>query len=177
MSQTQPSPQTVNVYWTELRYAEWHLVVAATEEGLCYVGSQGGSQPEFTAWAQARFGDRCVLSHDEGKLASYVSQLTEYLQGVRKTFDVPTDLRGTEFQQSVWSAMNEIAYGQTATYSQIAERIGKPEAVRAVGTAIGRNPALIALPCHRIVGKNGTLTGYRGGLKMKERLLGLESRR
>ncbi|MFD0670167.1 methylated-DNA--[protein]-cysteine S-methyltransferase [Cohnella sp. GCM10027633] len=164
----------VDVYWTELREAEWRFVVAATDEGLCYVGSQDGSPSDLAAWADARYGGQYELSRDDRKLAPYIGQLTEYLQGKRKAFELKTDVGGTAFQNSVWQAMNEVGYGATATYSDIAERIGRPSAVRAVGTAIGRNPALIALPCHRIVGKNGALTGYRGGLDMKEMLLKLE---
>lgn len=163
-----------NIYWTELNEGDWRLLIAATEEGLVFIGSQGGSADELTKWASARFKDGYELILDDSKLAPYKAQLAEYLQGKRTSFDMATALRGTAFQQVVWSAMSEIGYGDTATYSQIAERIGKPEAVRAVGTAIGRNPALIVLPCHRIVGKNGALTGYRGGLEMKERLLTLE---
>ncbi|WP_027084712.1 methylated-DNA--[protein]-cysteine S-methyltransferase [Cohnella panacarvi] len=162
------------LYWTGLREGDWRLIVAATEEGLAFIGSQGGTIDELAKWANAQYKDGCELIRDDNRLAPYTEQLIEYLQGQRTSFDLATALRGTAFQQSVWSAMSEIGYGDTATYSQIAERIGKPDAVRAVGSAIGRNPALIVLPCHRIVGKNGALTGYRGGLEMKERLLRLE---
>lgn len=162
------------LYWTELREGDWRLVVAASEEGLAFIGSQGGSIDELTKWASTPYKDGYELIRDDNKLATYTEQLIEYLQGKRHSFDLRTALPGTAFQQAVWSAMSEIGYGDTATYSQIAERVGKPAAVRAVGTAIGRNPALIVLPCHRIVGKNGALTGYRGGLEMKERLLTLE---
>ncbi len=163
-----------DLHWTELREGEWRLIIAATEEGLVFIGSQGGSVDELTEWASRQYRHGFELIRDNDKLASYTAQLIEYLQGKRHAFDLPTALRGTSFQQSVWAAMSEIGYGDTATYSQIAQRIGKPEAVRAVGTAIGRNPALIVLPCHRVVGKNGALTGYRGGLEMKDRLLRLE---
>ena len=84
------------------------------------------------------------------------------------------DLHGTPFQQSVWKALQEIPYGQTVSYSDIAERIEKPNAVRAVGTAIGANPVLIIVPCHRVIAKSGKLSGFRAGLEMKEQLLGLE---
>lgn len=163
-----------DLYWTELSEGDWRLIVAASEGGLVFIGSQGGSIEELTGWASKQYRDNFELIQDDDKLAPYTEQLIEYLHGNRDTFALPTELRGTAFQRSVWSAMSEIGYGDTATYSQIAEKIGKPEAVRAVGAAIGRNPALIVLPCHRIVGKNGALTGYRGGLEMKERLLRLE---
>lgn len=162
------------VYWAVLREGDWQFVVSATDTGLCFVGSIGGSPDELGSWADRRYGADYELTHDEGKLAPYIGQLTEYLQGTRQSFKWNMDVGGTAFQRSVWHAMNEVGYGGTATYSDIAERIGRPAAVRAVGTAIGRNPALIVLPCHRIVGKNGSLTGYRGGLAMKEKLLELE---
>ena len=97
-----------------------------------------------------------------------------YLEGKRKIFTVPFDFNGTAFQLAVWNALCEIPYGQTKSYSDIANYINKPAAVRAVGAAIGANPVLITVPCHRVVGKNGSLTGYRGGLEMKTQLLDLE---
>ena len=99
----------------------------------------------------------------------------EFLDGQRKEFTAATALHGTPFQQSVWQALLEIPFGETVSYSTIAERIGNPKAVRAVGTAIGANPMLIIVPCHRVIGKNGSLTGFRGGLEMKAHLLNLES--
>ena len=84
------------------------------------------------------------------------------------------DLHGTPFQMAVWEALRKIPFGVTVSYTDIAERIGKPSSVRAVGTAIGANPVLITVPCHRVIAKSGKLTGYRGGLDMKEQLLGLE---
>ena len=87
---------------------------------------------------------------------------------------MPIDLHGTPFQQIVWKALQEIPYGQTVSYSDIAERIEKPNAVRAVGTAIGANPVLIIVPCHRVIAKSGKLGGFRAGLEMKEQLLELE---
>ena len=102
------------------------------------------------------------------------SQLTEYLQGERKTFDLPILLRGTPFQQQVWKALCEIPYGETRSYKQIAEAIGNPKSVRAVGMANNRNPLLIVVPCHRVIGANGKLVGYGAGIEKKEFLLRLE---
>lgn len=101
-------------------------------------------------------------------------QLTEYERGARKVFDLPLHLEGTEFQKQVWNALLEIPYGETRTYQEIAIRIGKPKAVRAVGGACNRNPIGIIVPCHRVLGKNGSLTGYAGGLSYKELLLNHE---
>lgn len=101
--------------------------------------------------------------------------LEQYFAGLPVSFEgVPLDVGGTPFQQSVWMALSQIPHGETWTYKQLAGSIGKPSAIRAVGTAIGRNPLPIVLPCHRVVGSNGTLTGFRGGLQMKKDILALE---
>lgn len=101
-------------------------------------------------------------------------QLQEYFAGTRRKFTLPLDFRGTEFQRRVWNALLTIPFGQTRSYAQIAQQIGCPAAVRAVGAANGRNPLSIIAPCHRVVGSNGQLTGFAGGLEVKARLLGLE---
>ena len=101
-------------------------------------------------------------------------QLTEYLKGERKTFDLPLNLKGTDFQKQVWMALCDIPYGETRSYKQIAESIGNPKAVRAVGMANNRNPLLIVVPCHRVIGANGKLVGYGAGIEKKEFLLRLE---
>lgn len=102
------------------------------------------------------------------------AQLTEYLAGERQTFDLPLAPRGTAFQQRVWQALCRIPYGETRSYKQIAEAIGHARAVRAVGMANHCNPLLIVVPCHRVIGSNGRLTGYAAGLEKKAFLLGLE---
>ena len=103
------------------------------------------------------------------------SQLQEYFAGNRKTFTFPIDLRGTPFQISVWNALRQIPYGHTASYKDIAIAIGNEKAVRTVGMACNRNPIWIAIPCHRVIGTNRKLTGYAGGISMKDALLKLES--
>ena len=102
-------------------------------------------------------------------------QLTEYFAGERREFDLPLKLSGTEFQMSVLQALQKIPYGETTSYAEIAERIGRPKAVRAVGAANGRNPIPIIVPCHRVIGSHGELTGFGGGLDTKEALLRLEA--
>ncbi len=104
-----------------------------------------------------------------------IAQLHEYFQGKRRTFSVELDLRGTPFQIQVWRALQEVRYGETATYGEIARKIQKPNASRAVGNACRTNPIPILIPCHRIIGKNGDLTGFRGGLELKRQLLALEA--
>jgi len=101
-------------------------------------------------------------------------QLREYLDGERRSFDFPFVMNGTPFQKKVWEALLDIPYGQTRTYAQIAEYIGNPKAFRAVGLANAKNPLWIVVPCHRVIGSNGHLTGYSGGLDMKEALLRIE---
>lgn len=102
-------------------------------------------------------------------------QLEEYFAGRRRSFDLPLAPLGTRFQLEVWDALRAIPYGATTTYAAIARAIGRPRAVRAVGAANGKNPLSIVVPCHRVIGKDGTLTGYAGGLPSKRRLLELES--
>lgn len=104
-----------------------------------------------------------------------IAQLEEYFAGRRKTFDVPLALRGTPFQLSVWNALRQIEYGETRSYSDIARVIGRPAAVRAVGAANGANPIPIIIPCHRVIGRTGALTGFGGGLDVKRRLLDFEA--
>ncbi len=105
------------------------------------------------------------------------SQIMEYLNGERTNFDFAYELKGTEFQKKVWEALTHIPYGETRTYKEIAVAIGNPKACRAVGMANNKNPIMIAVPCHRVIGANGKLVGYGGGLDMKEALLDLEQRK
>lgn len=161
------------IYWTRLSGDAWSLYAAATEKGLVFVGSAGKPYEELADWARARVPG-AELVRDDDRLRPYADELRGYLSGERREFAVPLDLRGTAFQEEVWRALREIPYGETRSYSDIARRVGKPAAARAAGAAIGANPVLIAVPCHRVVGKGGTLTGYRGGLDMKTALLGLE---
>jgi methylated-DNA-[protein]-cysteine S-methyltransferase len=109
-----------------------------------------------------------------GALPVAVRQLDEYFLGMRRDFDLPLALCGTVFQENVWRALTEIPYGVTWSYGQLAERIGNPRAVRAVGLANGRNPISILVPCHRVIGADGSLTGYGGGLERKQWLLAHE---
>lgn len=104
-------------------------------------------------------------------LSATVRQLTEYFEGTRREFDLPLRLQGTAFQQRVWRELTEIPYGQTWSYGQLADRIDKPRASRAVGLANGRNPISILVPCHRVIGADGSLTGYGGGIERKRWLL------
>jgi methylated-DNA-[protein]-cysteine S-methyltransferase len=116
-----------------------------------------------------------VEEPDNPFLVETERQLGAYFAGRLKTFTVPLDFKGTEFQKSVWKALLTIPFGETRSYVQIARQIGRPTAARAVGAANGRNPISIIAPCHRVIGSSGALTGFAGGLAAKERLLGIES--
>jgi methylated-DNA-[protein]-cysteine S-methyltransferase len=144
------------------------MIVAATARGLAGVWFDGQRYlPDVSKWPQA------PARHPV--LALALQQLDEYFAGGRTQFDLPLDLHGgTLFQQSVWHALLKIPSGATDSYGALSQRIGKPAAVRAVGAAVGRNPLSIVVPCHRVVGANGALTGYAGGLERKSALLQLE---
>lgn len=148
----------------------WTLI--ASEQGISeliyppQVASLAGLDPDLTQ-----------MTEDRGLFEEFgiLDLLERYFAGQAISFDrVPLDVGGTSFQQKVWLALSRIPYGETLTYKQFANAIDKPSAIRAVSTAIGRNPLPIVLPCHRVVGSNGTLTGFRGGLQMKLDILALE---
>ena len=113
---------------------------------------------------------------DKKPFAEVIRQLQAYFRGELKAFDLPLAMEGTEFQLRVWNALRAIPYGETISYAQLAERIGNPRAVRAVGLANGSNPIPIIVPCHRVIGSNGSLTGFGGGLSTKRMLLELENK-
>ena len=115
-----------------------------------------------------------IWQPDTGQLDETARQLTEWFAGLRTSFDLPLDPFGTEFQHRVWAELREIPWGHTASYGEIARRIGQPTASRAVGMANGRNPISIIVPCHRVIGSSGKLTGFGGGLDRKRTLLQLE---
>lgn len=142
------------------------LMLAADREGLHYLSFVRGDRPTQIAkdWEE-----------DELALTPVISELSAYFAGRLTQFTIPlAPRRGTSFQMSVWHALCEIPYGETISYGELARRIGNPKAVRAVGLANGANPISIIVPCHRVIGSNGTLTGYGGGLPIKQALLALE---
>jgi methylated-DNA-[protein]-cysteine S-methyltransferase len=161
------------LHWTKLVFDKWKLYMAATSKGLCYVGSQDKPFKELEDWVNKHYPE-CTLVQEDAFMQPYVAEFIEFFQGARNSFTISHDLKGTAFQTEVWNALCKIPYGDTWTYSDIANAIQRPSAVRAVGTAIGANPVLLTVPCHRVIGKNGKLTGFRGGLDMKEQLLKIE---
>lgn len=127
------------------------------------------------------FGDTAALNdaviQETSLLREAAHQLADYLGGKRKYFELPLSPEGTDFQKTVWSALQQIPYGEIRSYSEIAKNIGKPKASRAIGMANYKNPILLFIPCHRVIGANGKLVGYAGGLEVKEFLLKTEKRR
>lgn len=164
---------TTNVYWGSFHHDNWRFYLAATDLGLCYIGSPNHSFVEVEKWISKKINKPVLLENDI-KLTSTVETLKQYLNGEEKECHIPLDPIGTTFQKDVWNASMKIPYGETRTYQQIAEMIQRPKAVRAVGSAIGANPLLMIIPCHRIIAKNGGLSGFRAGLDMKRFLLELE---
>lgn len=136
---------------------------AAVEHGAIAALSSGAGQA-------SAFEPPC----DKALLDRLERELAEYACGERRSFDLPIQLTGTAFQNAVWQALTTIPYGETRTYGQIAAQIGRPKAVRAVGAACGKNPILLLVPCHRVIGADGSLTGFAAGLPLKRLLLHLE---
>ena len=143
------------------------MVLAASASGLCGLWFSGQKHiPSTAAWPH---DDRHPL------LRRAIDELGEFFAGRRRTFDLPVDLScGTAFQRKVWRSLQAIPAGRTASYGEIARRVGRPRAARAAAAAIGRNPLSIVVPCHRVLGSDGSLTGYAGGLRRKDALLALE---
>lgn len=163
------------LYYTEIDSAIGLLTLCASEHGLCHIefGSFADRADFLGKWAD-RYYPGAEYTHAEKALSLAATQLGEYFAGKRHSFDLPLDMRGTEFQRKVWKALLEIPYGTAVSYKSIAERIGQPKAVRAVGGANNKNPLPIVVPCHRVIGSGGALVGYGGGLSIKESLLSLE---
>lgn len=141
-----------------------------TPVGKLCIGEENGSITRVT-WRQL---PKSYIQEETELILRCKKQLEEYFAGKRKTFDLPLAPKGTDFQQRVWKALQEIPYGETRTYGEIAAAVGNPKAARAVGMANNRNPIGIIVPCHRVVGANGKLVGYAGGMEKKEWLLELE---
>lgn len=163
------------VTWANLKTHIGTIRVAATPRGVCKIALGQETAQDFLGWLERHVGHASSKPGRSGLVALVIDQIAEYLNGQRREFDLPLDLRGTEFQRRVWSAVAAIPYGQTRTYAEIAQAIGRPSAVRAVGAANGANPLPLVVPCHRVVGSDGSLTGYGGGLDVKRRLLEMES--
>jgi methylated-DNA-[protein]-cysteine S-methyltransferase len=158
--------KTTTLYWHEIDSPIGRLLLAGDGSSLIQVCFQSGPRPQQPAndWIA-----------DGAPFRAAIAQLGEYFAGERHRFELQLAPRGTEFQRQVWRALTEIPYGKTVSYGELARRIGKPSAPRAVGLANGANPLPIIVPCHRVIGADGSLTGFGGGLPIKRKLLALES--
>jgi methylated-DNA-[protein]-cysteine S-methyltransferase len=152
--------------YTTLESPIGELLLLGEDRGLHGLYMQGGRKPIRVAagWERSAV-----------PFASVIAQLREYFDGRRTAFEVPLLMHGSPFELQVWRALQEIPYGETTSYGEIARRVGQPSAARAVGVANGRNPIAVIVPCHRVIGADGSLTGYGGGLERKRVLLELES--
>ena len=155
--------QQPDLWMTEMNSPVGVLRLVASASGLCRV-HWPSDRATLTPTHRVRPEEHRILFDT-------VEQLTEYFAGTLRQFHLPLDIRGTEFQVLAWTALATIPYGHTATYSSQAARIGRPTAVRAIGAANGKNPLSIVLPCHRVIGADGSLTGFAGGLDAKRQLL------
>ena len=149
------------IYYSRIKSPAGPLLLAASNQGL--LALEFGRGKPRAGWVES-----------EERIAPFARQLAEYFAGQRREFDLPLDLRGTDFQKRCWRELLKIPYGETRSYADIARAIGNPLAVRAVGLANGQNPIAIIVPCHRVIGSDGSLTGYGGGIETKRRLLELE---
>lgn len=165
--------ERTTIWWSDLETEHGTFGLASTGTGLLAVFLPG-ERANHEAALKRLVGGYELLPDGGGHNARAIRQLTEYLAGERREFDVPLDQRGTPFQVAVWNAVAGVPWGTTVSYGEIARRIGNPKAVRAVGAANGANPHPVIVPCHRIIGTDGTLTGYGGGLPLKKKLLQLE---
>ena len=161
----------MTINYTILESPMGEIFLAESTRGLIYVGLGADGLGGLTAFAHEHFpGEQIVPS-----IVDSMFQVQEYLSGQRRAFEVTLDLQGTPFQKEVWRALQEIPYGETSTYGQVAERLGRPGAAQAVGQACGANPAPLVVPCHRVLAASGQLGGFSSGLDWKMWLLALEN--
>lgn len=160
----------MKIAYTVINAEPGKLFVAETSDGLIRIDFGKDGLKKLTSFANRWFDKPHILP----TVTDCSGQVIEYLKGKRKKFDIPIVLMGTDFQKEVWGALKKIPYSKTKTYGQLAKAIGRPKASRAVGAACGANPVSLVIPCHRVVGSNGDLTGFGGGLDWKKWLLEME---
>ena len=151
------------------------VILAATPKGICWL-SFGDTDKEIEAALRAEF-PKAEVSRDNTSLKAWMDELTRHFAGEQPHLDLPLDVRATAFQRRVWDALLAIPYGETRSYKQVAEAIGAPTAVRAVARACATNPVAVVVPCHRVIGTDGKLHGYAGGLHRKKKLLDAEAKK
>lgn len=148
------------------------MFICSNINGLCRIGINTTFEDEVR-WLTNSFHKYDIVFNTDNN-NPYITQLDEYFRGYRTKFDIPIVTIGTDFQKSVWNVLKDIPYGETISYKEVAIKLGKTKAARAVGQANNLNPIPIIIPCHRVIGSDGTLTGYRGGLNIKKYLLEFE---
>lgn len=161
------------VYCTSFDSRIGHIYVASTEKGVCKVSVPRESRKDFFAWLEHQFGTESVVDN-KVRNREVIDQLNRYFNGKLAKFSCPVDLVGTPFQIRVWKELSKITYGSTVTYGHLAKRVSVPKGFQAVGRAVGANPVPVIIPCHRVLGSDGSLVGYSSGIKTKEFLLRLE---
>ncbi|WP_057803771.1 methylated-DNA--[protein]-cysteine S-methyltransferase [Pediococcus stilesii] len=161
----------MKVYYAQMTVSGENYYIFSTKKGLLFVGAPNHDLDEIQ-----QFYPEAELVQNQSINQKAIQEITEYLNGERKEFDIPIDIQmGTELQRKVWLAIGGIPRGTTINYSKLAKKVGQERAIRAVATAVARNPLMIVLPCHRVVRKDGSIGQYRGGSEMKKDLLKLES--
>lgn len=158
-------------YYYEYKISDCCFLICQKGESIARVHAREGF---LTVDEKKDLQEKGLENKETVLLKRAAFELEEYFNGTRRTFNIPLEPEGTEFQRKVWNALREISFGETASYGQIAQRIGNPKASRAVGMACNRNPILIMIPCHRVIGAEGKLVGFGCGLEMKEKLLDIE---
>lgn len=160
----------------DIKYYDFHtsigkMLIFFSSKGIVYLSVSNENEEDIVNFVKVKFRQASKVNSEE---YSFHEQIIEYLNGRRKSFSLPLDLRGTDFQKKVWNELIKIPYGETRTYKDIARSINVSQGYRAVGNALNKNPVLIVIPCHRVIGSDGKLTGFRGGLELKAKLLELE---
>ena len=163
------------MYYDRLAFKEYYFSLVVSQQGLAYLGLHDESPAQLEAYF-AKQKRPITLVQAPHQTATYRTELLAYLAGERQAFTFPVDFgsQGTEFQRQVWQALLAVPYGTSSSYGALAAAIGRPQAYRAVGSAVGKNPISLVIPCHRILRQDGRLGGYGGGLPLKKDLLSLE---
>lgn len=154
------------IYWSEFNRGKDTYQLAAAEGKVCYIGGPEEGYAALEKWVSKQYKGAVLIENPE-EMQPFIQEFEAYFTGEKRAFEMPIEPKGTPFQQEVWEALLEIPYGETRTYADIAARVGRPKAFRAVGTAIGANPLLVVVPCHRVIAKNGGIGGFSAGLDVK----------
>ena len=164
-------PETI--HWTEFETSVGTMRIAASARGVVYLELPLENGRGFRGWMKRHAPSATLVEAFEPN-REYIAQVNQYLEGKRREFDIPLDVRGTEFQCAVYDELSRIGYGELRSYGDVARAVGRPSAVRAVGAANGANPIALIIPCHRVIASSGQLQGYGGGLELKAHLLAME---